>query len=177
MHHVEGAEAISVGSGGRAGWARSLDRDLTTGGRDQDAPGRSFWCLDAPWLDPETIDAGVVRFAGQVSAEELDRLYRGALCIVSPAYLEDYGLTAIEAMVYGKPLVVCSDGGNLVNFVEDGVNGFVVDRGARRHRLVAVQRLVGDQALPSASVGPRWSGPESSPGTTPCSSSTPRSNR
>ena len=48
-------------------------------------------------------------------------------CVVAPAYLEDYGLTAIEAMAYGKPLIVCRDGGNLVNFVEHGVNGFVVE--------------------------------------------------
>jgi glycosyltransferase involved in cell wall biosynthesis len=68
-----------------------------------------------------------VRFSGFVTAEELDQLYRNALCVVAPAYLEDYGLTAVEAMAFGKPLIVCADGGNLVNFVQDGVNGLVVE--------------------------------------------------
>ena len=66
-------------------------------------------------------------FTGQIADEELDVLYRRAVCVVAPAFLEDYGLTAVEAMSYGKPLVVCRDGGNLVNFVRDGENGFVVD--------------------------------------------------
>ena len=52
---------------------------------------------------------------------------RGAGCAVAPAYLEDYGITAVEAMAYGLPLIVCEDGGGLPWFVEDGVTGFVVE--------------------------------------------------
>jgi glycosyltransferase involved in cell wall biosynthesis len=126
--HLSGAECIAVGAGGRLGWAKRLAREMSEGTRPIDGDGRSLWCTDAPWIDPATEpDAGTVRFAGYVAAEALDRLYRDAACIVAPAYLEDYGLTAIEAMAYGKPLVVCRDGGNLVNFVEHGVNGLIVE--------------------------------------------------
>ena len=128
------------------GWARSLDHGLTTGALDPGAPGRSYWCLDAPWLDPESTEAGNVRFAGRVPAAELDRLYRHALCVVAPAHHEDYGLTAIEAMAYGKPVIVCSDGGGLADFVEDGVNGFVVEPEPAAIA-AAVQRLVDDRGL------------------------------
>jgi glycosyltransferase involved in cell wall biosynthesis len=140
-------DAISVGAGGRLGWARRLDREMATGVRDAGGDGRALWCTDAPWLDPATeAGEGAVRFAGYVEADELDQLYRRALCVVAPAYLEDYGLTAIEAMAYGKPLVVCRDGGNLVNFVEHGVNGLVVEPdGASIAE--GVQQLADDPAL------------------------------
>jgi glycosyltransferase involved in cell wall biosynthesis len=66
--------------------------------------------------------------------------------VVAPAYLEDYGLTAIEAMAFGKPLVVCDDGGGLATFVDDGVNGFIVPPvGASIAE--AVQRFVQDPSL------------------------------
>jgi glycosyltransferase involved in cell wall biosynthesis len=146
-HHVRGADTVSVGEGGRLGWAKRLDRELTIGTRDAHAGARALWCTDAPWIDPaHEVAEGTVRFAGYVSAGELDALYRRAVCVVAPAYLEDYGLTAIEAMAYGKPLIVCRDGGNLTNFVEDGVNGFIVDPDGPSIG-AAVQRLVDDHDL------------------------------
>lgn len=152
MHLAPDVDAISVGAGGRLGWVKRLDHELVTGARDVRAPGRSLWCLDTPWLDPDAQgDETRVRFRGHVDANELDRLYRDALCVVAPAYLEDYGLTAIEAMAYGKPLIVCRDGGNLVNFVEDGVNGFVVEPDAAAIA-EAVLRLRDDRSL-AASLG------------------------
>jgi glycosyltransferase involved in cell wall biosynthesis len=57
----------------------------------------------------------------------LERFYREAICVVAPALLEDYGLTIIEAMRYGKPLIVCNDGGHLCHLVEDGVTGLIVE--------------------------------------------------
>jgi glycosyltransferase involved in cell wall biosynthesis len=139
--------ATSVGAGGRLGWAMRLDAELSRGQRDPLGDGRDLWCTNAPWLDPEhEINESRVRFAGHVDAAELDVLYRKALCVVAPAYLEDYGLTAVEAMAYGKPLVVCNDGGNLASFVEDGVNGFVVEPSGKAIA-EAVQRLVDDPVL------------------------------
>src|SRR5207245_11240553 len=77
---------------------------------------------------------------------ELAALYGSALCVVAPAYLEDYGLTALEAMAFGKPVVVCKDGGGLVDFVEDGITGFVVDPNGRA-LAEAVRTLADDPAL------------------------------
>jgi glycosyltransferase involved in cell wall biosynthesis len=47
--------------------------------------------------------------------------------VVAPAFREDYGLTALEAMAFGKPVVACTDGGGLAELVEHGVTGFVVE--------------------------------------------------
>ncbi len=119
--------ALAIGGGGRLGWIGHLHRRLRTSDpaswRDED-----LWLNNPPWMEPLPIDDDTnLRFTGHVSDDELDRAYRDALCIVAPAYLEDYGLTAIEAMAYAKPLVVCRDGGYLARFVEHGVNGLVVE--------------------------------------------------
>jgi glycosyltransferase involved in cell wall biosynthesis len=77
----------------------------------------------------QEIDArqgGSVCFITQASANQLDELYMDAACVVAPAYDEDYGLTALEAMAHGVPIVVCNDGGGLTELVEDAGCGFVV---------------------------------------------------
>ncbi|MEJ7583351.1 MAG: glycosyltransferase family 4 protein [Acidimicrobiales bacterium] len=64
---------------------------------------------------------------GRVDALALEQAYRQAPCAVTPAFDEDFGLTAIEAMAAGKPVVCCRDGGGLAEIVTDGVDGFVVE--------------------------------------------------
>jgi glycosyltransferase involved in cell wall biosynthesis len=47
-----------------------------------------------------------VRVVGQVSDDQLDALYRGALALVVPSLLEGYGLPLREALARGVPAVV-----------------------------------------------------------------------
>jgi glycosyltransferase involved in cell wall biosynthesis len=121
--------AVAVGTGGRLGFARQLANRLATTREAPDTDSKSLWCRSAPWIDPSTVEMIDLnlQFAGAVSDAELDRLYRQATCVVAPALLEDYGLTVIEAMRYGKPVIVCRDGGHLRELVTDGVTGLVVD--------------------------------------------------
>jgi glycosyltransferase involved in cell wall biosynthesis len=140
--------AVAVGDGGRLAWARTVDALLSEPGADPDElPDESLWLRDdrfPPPLDPPATSN--VRFAGRVGDDELDALYRSARCVVAPAYLEDYGLTALEAMSYGTPVVVCRDGGGLADLVEDGVTGFVVEPTAAAIA-AAVRRVLDDRAL------------------------------
>ena len=68
-----------------------------------------------------------VTFSGKISQEELIKEYANSLCVVCPAFEEDYGLTVIEAMSFSKPVIVCNDGGGYVEFIKEGENGFVVE--------------------------------------------------
>ena len=83
---------------------------------------------------------------GHVPDSDLVGLYQRALCVVAPAYREDYGLTALEAMVHGKPVIACRDGGGLLGAVHDGENGLVVEPTAAA-LADAVRRLRTDPAL------------------------------
>jgi glycosyltransferase involved in cell wall biosynthesis len=131
MAHLPGVPARIVGSGGRLGFAIDLARRLTAPGCDLDAvEDAELWVNRGRLADGAPPGSPVVanmEFLGQVGDAELGRLYAESLCVVAPAYLEDYGLTVIEAMAAGKPVIVCRDGGGLCLAVEHGVNGLVVE--------------------------------------------------
>ncbi len=68
-----------------------------------------------------------IRFAGFVPEEELLSLYAGAFAVLYAPVDEDYGYVTVEAFLSGKPVVTCKDSGGTLEFVEDGVSGYVVD--------------------------------------------------
>ena len=93
-------------------------------------------------IEQAAEEAGVadrVTFAGAVGDDELvDALSRRALCLVYVPFDEDYGLATLEAFLAEKPVITARDSGGTLEFVRDGVNGFVVEpdpgRDRRRHR-------------------------------------------
>ena len=69
---------------------------------------------------------GDVRFAGPMSRTELARAMRSADVVIIPSHSETYGLVALEAAACGAPVLAARVGG-LVDAVEDGVTGFLID--------------------------------------------------
>ncbi len=66
-----------------------------------------------PVLEEEAERQGVadqVRFAGFVPDAMLPALYSGATMVVSPSPLEGFGLTVLEAMACGAPMIVVDAG-------------------------------------------------------------------
>lgn len=144
-------EAHLIGSGSRLEPAKCLDAALHA---DPELAGRASegepWMDQVGvlprWVDPVTRPSGRIRFEGSVSNERRDQLYQDASVVVAPAYREDYGLTAIEAMIRARPVVVCQDGGGLTELVTDGVTGLIVEPSAAA-LAEAIDRLVGDPVL------------------------------
>lgn len=147
MHLLPNVAGVMVGAGGRLPWVRHLDAVMTVDGASAEAQHS-----DALWLCPgsaptETPVAGSrTQFRSSLSRWELEAEYARALCVVAPAYEEDYGLTALEAMSFAKPVVACRDGGGLTEFVVDGVTGFVVDPSGQGIA-EAVRRFLEDPGL------------------------------
>lgn len=68
-----------------------------------------------------------VRFLGGVTDDRLLDLYAGAVAVPFVPVQEDYGLITIEAFKSQKPVITCTDSGETLQFVKDGVTGFVVE--------------------------------------------------
>ena len=68
-----------------------------------------------------------VKLAGFISEQEKLDYYANALAIYFGAYNEDYGYISLEAMYSEKPVIVHKDSGGPLEFVEDNVNGYVID--------------------------------------------------
>lgn len=66
-----------------------------------------------------------VDFLGWVDDKEVVELYASALGVYYAPYDEDYGYVTVEAYKAAKPVVTTADAGGVLEFVEDGVNGFV----------------------------------------------------
>jgi glycosyltransferase involved in cell wall biosynthesis len=69
--------------------------------------------------------AGRVVFISDLSDEELPALYAGAEAYLSTAPDEDFGLTVVEAMAMGTPVVAWADGSGVSETVQEDVTGFL----------------------------------------------------
>lgn len=69
--------------------------------------------------------AGRVDFLGWVDDKDVVEHYANALGVYYAPYDEDYGYVTVEAYKAGKPVVTTADAGGVLEFVEDGVNGYV----------------------------------------------------
>ena len=124
MKHVGGLEGRVVGVGSQTDRLKGLDAWLHVQHMDGSGKGLpgcpinddQLWREYASHMPIEELDAAretvrsrgwesTVRFLGRVSRDDLLREYRAALCVVCPAFDEDFGLTCIEAMACGKPVI------------------------------------------------------------------------
>ncbi|NWG75100.1 MAG: glycosyltransferase [Rubrivivax sp.] len=68
-----------------------------------------------------------VRFLGFISHDQLARHYAACDVFVLPSLVEIQPLVAMEAMHFGKPVIVTRAIVSARELVDDGVNGFIVD--------------------------------------------------
>jgi glycosyltransferase involved in cell wall biosynthesis len=66
-----------------------------------------------------------VQLLGHVTDEQMIDLLAGARGVLFVPFQEDYGYVTLEAFLSRKPVVTASDSGGPLEFVQDGVNGFV----------------------------------------------------
>jgi glycosyltransferase involved in cell wall biosynthesis len=112
--------------------ARAAGRRLALCGPVQDE--RYFNEQVAPHVDGEAV-----RYLGSVEPDRRAVLLGEAACLLHPiAFEEPFGLSVVEAMVCGTP-VVAYPRGSMPEIVEDGVTGVIADGVAEA--VVAVERV------------------------------------
>jgi glycosyltransferase involved in cell wall biosynthesis len=97
-----------------------------------------------------------VTLLGRVDDDRLIELYAGCRAVLFAPYQEDYGYVTLEAFLCRKPVITARDSGGTLEFVVDGVNGYVCEP-TPDALAAAVNRLVPDPAL-AASLGDRGHG-------------------
>jgi glycosyltransferase involved in cell wall biosynthesis len=68
-----------------------------------------------------------ITFIGTADDETLIGLYAGALAVLYPPFDEDFGYVTLEGFLARKPVITCTDSGGPIEFVVNGVNGFVCE--------------------------------------------------
>lgn len=75
----------------------------------------------------ESIAGGTVEFVGRVSESELAKLYQQAKAFVALATDEDFGITPVESMMAGTPVIAFRGGGYTESVVE-GKSGVFINQ-------------------------------------------------
>jgi len=120
------------------------------GGNDLSREARSILKEMHSLIDKYRIE-GKVYLRGYVDFEtEVPEFYRAVArskgVFVNPALTEPFGLTIIEAVSCGLP-VVATDSGGPQEIITDGENGFLVNVGNPKNMAAAIKRLLQDHGL------------------------------
>jgi glycosyltransferase involved in cell wall biosynthesis len=107
--------------------------------------GAIGWLSDQVFAEVEQLDLQQhVTFLGRVENEDLLYLYNAACCLAHPAFYEGFGLTPLEAMACGTPVIV-SNVSSMPEVVGDAA--LLVDPNNPEELAVAMYRLLSDEAL------------------------------
>jgi glycosyltransferase involved in cell wall biosynthesis len=90
-----------------------------------------------------------VKFTGRFQNDELAERYQAADILINPSLSESFGMTVIEAMACGKPVIVTRVGG-MQETVQHGKNGLLVRPGDATDLAEAILYLLHDDALRAA---------------------------
>jgi glycosyltransferase involved in cell wall biosynthesis len=102
-----------------------------------------------PAMEALAADLGLaeaVRFTGFVPHETVPDLYRRARVLALPSEVEGFGLTLLEAMQRGVPVVGSRVGGS-AELVRDGAGGWLVAPGDVDALAARLEALLGDDRL------------------------------
>lgn len=83
---------------------------------------------------------------GPLPPEELDRYYQKASVFCLPTHLEPFGIVFIEAMTARLP-IVATHVGAIPDFVEEGLNGFLVEPGDVQGIASALIKLIDEPEM------------------------------
>ena len=87
-----------------------------------------------------------VFFKGAVPYQKVFEYYRSADILVNPSFSESFGMSLAEAMSAEKPVVATRVGG-MVNVVDDGKTGILVEPGDECTLADAIARLIDNPSL------------------------------
>lgn len=98
-------------------------------------------------LAREVGAASRIEFLGFVTDEQALALYAGALAVYYAPVDEDYGLATVEGMKSQKPVITTEGSGGVLEFVQDGVTGFITPVNDPQAMARRIDELYSDRKL------------------------------
>jgi glycosyltransferase involved in cell wall biosynthesis len=95
--------------------------------------------IDLPRLKKIAGTAGNIEFLGRVSDEEKAKLYSECRAFINPQ-LEDFGITPVESMASGRPVIALRSGGSLESIIE-GKTGLLFDNETPEDIIKAIEKF------------------------------------
>ena len=99
---------------------------------------------------------GKVRFTGQLPQDEVARRLAGADVMLFPAVREGLGLSAIEALMAGVPVLACRDGGGVVSALAKHGGGVIAEPNPRSLATALRNLADNDQKDAARAAGEQW---------------------
>lgn len=86
-----------------------------------------------------------ISYLGNKRYRDLPLYYAASDVLIIPSYAESFGLTALEAMAMGLPIIASKVGG-LVEMVKDNINGYLFDPGSEEDLIKKMEQLANNSA-------------------------------
>jgi glycosyltransferase involved in cell wall biosynthesis len=119
---------------------------IIVGGPARPMLRRDEECCDLARLAGRLGVADRVKFAGQVSQDDMPALLRSADLMVDVSWYEPFGMASLEAMACGTPVVASAIGGHL-DTVVDGTTGLLVTPGQPKALARRIRKLLANPML------------------------------
>jgi D-inositol-3-phosphate glycosyltransferase len=117
---------------------------VVAGGPPADAVAADPYAAKLRRLAAELEVSDRLRLLGAVPAHEMPAWYRSSDVVAATPWYEPFGLSPLEAMACGRPVVASAVGG-LTDTVVDGVTGDLVPPRDPRALGITLRRLLGDE--------------------------------
>jgi glycosyltransferase involved in cell wall biosynthesis len=121
----------------------SLSDESTVASLAQFVPEKYYSHLQTK-LSPEI--AKNVSFVGSIKHSQLVKLYQQANILINPSLSESFGMSLVEAMATGIP-VIASKVGGMTGIVEEGKTGFLVESDNPNALAEAIIKLLAEPQL------------------------------
>ena len=119
---------------------------IIVGGPARPMLRRDEECCDLARLAGRLGVADRVKFAGQVSQDDMPALLRSADLMIDVSWYEPFGMASLEAMACGTPVIASAIGGHL-DTVVDGTTGLLVAPGQPKSLARRIRKLLANPML------------------------------
>jgi glycosyltransferase involved in cell wall biosynthesis len=119
---------------------------IIVGGPARPMLRRDEECCDLARLAGRLGVSDRVKFAGQVSQDDMPALLRSADLMIDVSWYEPFGMASLEAMACGTPVIASAIGGHL-DTVVDGTTGLLVAPGQPKALARRIRKLLANPML------------------------------